>query len=82
MFPDDPQKITTPLPNPQRFKKHNLDEQFTKFLEVFKKLYINIPFVDALEHMPNYVRFLKEMISKKHKEEEFKKISLTENVVP
>ena len=28
--------------------------------------------------MPNYVRFLKEMMSKKHKVEEFKTISLTE----
>ena len=78
MFPNNPPKITTPLPYPQRFKKKNLEEQFSKFLEVFKKLHINIPFADALEHMPNYVRFLKEMMSKKHKVEEFKMISLTE----
>ena len=50
----------------------------TKFLEVFKKLQINIPFADALEHIPNYVKFLKDMMSKKHKVEEFKTISLTE----
>ena len=45
---------------------------------MFKKLHINILFADALEHMPNYVRFLKEMMSKRHKVEEFKTISLTE----
>ena len=78
MFPDNPPKITMPLPYPQRFMKKNLDEQFSKFLEVFKKLHINIPFADALEHMPNYVKFLNEMMSKKHKVEEFKTISLTE----
>ena len=26
MFPDNPPKITTPLPYPQRFKKKNLDD--------------------------------------------------------
>ena len=35
MFPDNPSKITMPLLYPQRFKKKNLDEQFSKFLEVF-----------------------------------------------
>ena len=31
-----------------RLKQHALDKQIAKFLEVFKKLHINIPFVDAL----------------------------------
>ena len=34
---------------PQHLKKSKLDKQFTKFLEVFKKLHINIPFADVLE---------------------------------
>ncbi|XP_075499743.1 uncharacterized protein LOC142538271 [Primulina tabacum] len=42
------------LPYPQRFKKKKLDDQFAKFLEIFKKIHINIPFADALEQMPNY----------------------------
>ncbi|XP_073046163.1 uncharacterized protein [Primulina eburnea] len=42
------------LPYPQRFKKKNLDDQFAKFLEIFKKIHINIPFAVALEQMPNY----------------------------
>ena len=37
-----------PVPYPQRLKKHKLDKQFTKFMDVFKKLHINIPFADAL----------------------------------
>ena len=78
MFPDNHQKITMPLPYLQLFKKKNLDEQFSKFLEVFKKLHINIPFADALEYMPKYITFLKQMMSKKHKVEEFKTISLIE----
>ena len=37
------------IPYPQRLKKNKLDKQFTKFMEVFKKLHINIPFADALK---------------------------------
>ncbi|XP_022854461.1 uncharacterized protein LOC111375799 [Olea europaea var. sylvestris] len=33
-----------PIPFPQRLKKLKLDQQYSKFLEVFKKLHINIPF--------------------------------------
>ena len=52
-------KDNPPIPYPQRLKKHKLDKQFTKFMEVFKKLHINIPFVDALEQMPSNVKFMK-----------------------
>ena len=42
-----------PVPYPQRLRQNKLDKQFTKFMEVFKKLHINIPFADALEQMPS-----------------------------
>ena len=34
-------------------------------MEVFRKLHINIPFVDALEQMPSYVKFMKDILSKR-----------------
>ncbi|XP_073133841.1 uncharacterized protein [Henckelia pumila] len=68
----------SPLPYPQRFKKKVLDEQFSKFLEIFKKLHINIPFADALLQMPNYAKFLKEVMSRNRKLEEFETVNLTE----
>ena len=40
----------------QRLKKNKLDNQFDKFMEIFKKIHINIPFVDALEQMPSYIQ--------------------------
>ncbi|XP_062119267.1 uncharacterized protein LOC133833019 [Humulus lupulus] len=46
--------------------------------EVFKKLHINIPFVEALEQMPSYVKFMKEILSKKRKMEEYETVALTE----
>ncbi|XP_057760570.1 uncharacterized protein LOC130980947 [Arachis stenosperma] len=50
---------------PQRLRKSENDNQFFRFLETFKKLQINIPFAEALEQMPLYARFLKELITKK-----------------
>ena len=42
-------QIYPPPPFPKRLQKKNLDKQFEKFLEVFKKLHINIPVAEALE---------------------------------
>ena len=36
------------LPFPQRLKKQKVEEHFSKFLEIFKKLQINVPFYEAL----------------------------------
>ena len=33
---------TAPIPYPKPLKKNKLDKQFAKFMEVFKKLHINI----------------------------------------
>lgn len=67
-----------PIPFPQRLKKHKLDKQYSKFLEVFKKLHINIPFADSLVQMPSYVNFLKDILSNKRKLEEHETVMLTE----
>ena len=45
---------------------------------VFKKLHINIPFLDALEQMPSYVKFMKEIFSNKMKLEEYETVALIE----
>ena len=34
---------------------------------MFKKIEINIPFVDSISQMPNYAKFLKDILSKKKK---------------
>ena len=76
-FPNNPPMTTLPLPFPQRFQKHKLDEQFSKFLEVFKKLSINIPLVEALEKIPIYIKFMKEVMSKKRRLEEYETVKLS-----
>ena len=71
-------KVSMPVPYPQRLKKHKLDKQFTKFMDVFKKLHINIPFADALEQIPRYVKFMKDILSQKRKLADFETVNLTE----
>ncbi|XP_059315657.1 uncharacterized protein LOC132066349 [Lycium ferocissimum] len=67
-----------PLPFPQKMKREKLDKQFSKFLEILKQLYINIPFTDALTQMPSYAKFLKDILSSKRKLEEVSVVKLTE----
>ncbi|XP_062099868.1 uncharacterized protein LOC133805723 [Humulus lupulus] len=66
------------IPYPQRFRKANLDKQFSKFLDIFRKLHINIHFAEALEQMPIYVKFMKEILSRKRKLEDYETVTLTE----
>ena len=47
-------------------------------MEVFKKLHINIPFVDVLEQMPSYVKFMKDILSRKRRLSKFETVNLTE----
>ncbi|XP_062114269.1 uncharacterized protein LOC133825326 [Humulus lupulus] len=67
-----------PPPFPQCFQKQQKDGQFRRFLDVLKQLHINIPLVEALEKMPNYVKFLKDILTKKRRLGEFETVALTE----
>ncbi|XP_050889340.1 uncharacterized protein LOC127094562 [Lathyrus oleraceus] len=59
-------KLVIKLPFPTRNKKKEQHEKnFEKFLEMFKKLEINITFLEALEQMPSYAKFMKDIIFKK-----------------
>uniref|UniRef100_A0A803Q8W6 Aspartic peptidase DDI1-type domain-containing protein n=1 Tax=Cannabis sativa TaxID=3483 RepID=A0A803Q8W6_CANSA len=62
----------------QMDKKHR-KEKFTEFLKVFKKLHIDIPFEEALEKMPSYVKFKKDIMSKKRKIKDFETVALIED---
>jgi len=43
------------------------EKQFTKFMDMFKRLQINISFTKALEQMSTYAKFMKELLIKKKK---------------
>ncbi|XP_016185558.1 uncharacterized protein LOC107627219 [Arachis ipaensis] len=69
---------TPKRPYPTRLHKGTRDQQFPKFLEIFKKLEINIPLAEALDQMPLYAKFLKELITKKRSWQEKKTVLLTQ----
>ncbi|KAL4315439.1 hypothetical protein AHAS_Ahas15G0185200 [Arachis hypogaea] len=66
------------VPYPQQLKKKGDDIQFSRFLEIFKKLQINIPFAEAIEQMPLYAMFLKELMTKKRSWKSNETVILTE----
>ncbi|PIN15036.1 DNA-directed DNA polymerase [Handroanthus impetiginosus] len=45
---------------------------------VFKKLHINIPFAEALEQIPSYVKFMKDILLKKRHLGDYETVALTE----
>ncbi|RDX80102.1 hypothetical protein CR513_39381, partial [Mucuna pruriens] len=47
------------VPFPQRLEDERKDKEFARFLEISGKLHINIPFIDVITQMPNFVKFKK-----------------------
>ena len=74
---EDVQANMPSVPFPQRLQRAKMEEQFSKFLDMFKKIEINIPFAKALTQMPNYAMFLKDILSKKRRFAEEGVVSLT-----
>ncbi|XP_022155097.1 uncharacterized protein LOC111022229 [Momordica charantia] len=64
-------------PYPKRLQKKKQNVQFKKFLDALKQLHVIIPLVEALEQMPNYVRFLKEILPKKRTLGEYETVAMT-----
>lgn len=53
------------LPYPHAPTKEDKEKKYARFLEIFKRLQVNIPFLEALEKMPTYVKFMKELFTMK-----------------
>ena len=47
-------------------------------MDIFKQLHINILFVEALKKMPGYVKFMKDVLSKKMKLADYETVALSE----
>ncbi|GJU67889.1 reverse transcriptase domain-containing protein [Tanacetum coccineum] len=47
-----------------------MEAQYGKFLDMIRAVRINVPLIDVLAGMPNYGKFLKKIISNKHKIEQ------------
>ena len=54
-----------PPPFPQRLVKKTEDGKYRRFITMLKQLSINVPLVEALEQMPGYAKFMKDLVTKK-----------------
>ncbi|GJV47632.1 hypothetical protein Tco_1437844 [Tanacetum coccineum] len=66
------------IPYPQRLNKEKMEARYAKFLDMIKEVRINVPLVDVLAGMPNYGKFLKDLVSNKSKMEQICAAFLTE----
>ena len=51
-----------------------------KILEMFNQVKLNVPLLDALQQVPAYAKFLKDMCTKKRKTNVPKKVFLVTNI--
>ncbi|GJR09894.1 hypothetical protein Tco_0792546 [Tanacetum coccineum] len=58
-----PKPYKPTFPYPQRLQKEKIEAQYGKFLDMIRVVRINVPLVDVLTGMPNYGKFLKELVS-------------------
>ncbi|GKB13578.1 reverse transcriptase domain-containing protein [Tanacetum coccineum] len=66
-----------------------MEAQYVKFLDMIRVVRINVPLVDVLAGMPNYGKFLKELVNNKHKLEQIsssflsdESLAIIQNKVP
>ena len=64
------------VPFPQRLHKAKLEEKYSRFLNMFMKIEVNIPFSKALTQMHHYAKFMKDIMSRKIKIDEKGVVSL------
>ncbi|XP_021986440.1 uncharacterized protein LOC110882825 [Helianthus annuus] len=64
------------IPFPTRLRNQKYSKEYGQFLDIFKQLKINLPFIEALELMPKYAKFLKEFLRNKEKLGEYSNVPL------
>nr|GEX58631.1 reverse transcriptase domain-containing protein [Tanacetum cinerariifolium] len=62
-----PKPYKLKIPYPQCLRKEKMEAQYEKFLDMIQVVRINVPLIDVLAGMPNYGKFLKELISNEYK---------------
>ena len=65
---------------PKKLKAPKKNTQFAKIFEVFKQVRINISFFGAIQPVPSYAKFLKDLVTVKRKTNVPKKAFLIEQV--
>ncbi|XP_057790778.1 uncharacterized protein LOC131007883 [Salvia miltiorrhiza] len=67
-----------PIPYPGRLRNEKQDQQFTDFYNMLAKVNVNLPLLDVIRNVPAYVKFFKELATKKRKFVDNEKILVSE----
>ncbi|XP_076883442.1 uncharacterized protein LOC143532209 [Bidens hawaiensis] len=67
------------IPYPARAKHKKYTREYGHFLDMFRHMKINLPFIKALQHMPKYAKFLKDLFKWKDRLGEVSLIPLMGN---
>ncbi|XP_072076623.1 uncharacterized protein [Arachis hypogaea] len=78
-----PAPLSTPeyrtrMSYPQKLRQVEKDKQFARFVDYLKTLEIKIPFAEALEQIPSYAKFIKDILSHKKDRREVETVLFTE----
>jgi hypothetical protein len=77
---DPPRSFVPKTRYPNRLQAPKKGGKFEDILEVFKQVQINIPFLDTVQQVLSYAKFLKDLITVKRRTNVPKKVCLTEQV--
>jgi hypothetical protein len=77
----EPPRVLMPkAPYPERLQAPRNGGKLEDILEVFKQVQIIIPFLDAIQQIPSYAKFLKDLVTVKRKTNVPKKAFMTKQV--
>ncbi|KAM2188725.1 hypothetical protein ACFX1R_032230 [Malus domestica] len=68
------------VPFPRRFMQSKKEETEKDILEMFRKVQVNIPLLDAIKQVPRYAKFLKELCTTRKRISSKEVVKVSENV--
>ncbi|XP_071939292.1 uncharacterized protein [Coffea arabica] len=71
---------TNPPPFPSRLEKSKKQDKEKEILEVFRKVEINIPLLDAIKQVPKYAKFLRDLCVNRRRLKGDERVIVGENV--
>ena len=75
---EPPRSFVPKAPYPERLQAPKKGGKLEDILKVFKQVQINIQFLDTIQQIPSYAKFLKDLIAVKRKKNVPKKAFMTE----
>ncbi|VFQ85592.1 unnamed protein product, partial [Cuscuta campestris] len=81
--PDTPRAVykpQPPFPSKYQNRRKNSKEPDDEIVEMFKKVQVNIPLLNAIKNVPKYAKFLKEMCTNKRRLKGDERVNISENI--